>query len=44
MAKASKIKIVSVDYRLASENKFLNAVNDAHDSFRYVYSNSNAFA
>ncbi len=43
IAKTSKLKVISIDYRLAPENKFPDAVNDAHDSFMYLYNNSDAF-
>jgi acetyl esterase len=35
--------MISVDYRLAPENKFPCAVHDAHDSFHWIYDNINSY-
>ncbi|HII82118.1 MAG TPA: alpha/beta hydrolase [Ferroplasma sp.] len=37
LARESKVKIISVEYRLAPEHKFPDAFNDAYDSFQYIY-------
>lgn len=39
MAKYSKSKVISVDYRLAPEHKFPVAVDDAYDSFKWIREN-----
>ena len=37
LARESKVKIISIEYRLAPEHKFPDAFNDAYDSFQYIY-------
>ncbi|WP_337860563.1 alpha/beta hydrolase [Ferroplasma sp.] len=43
IAKESGIKIISIEYRLAPENKFPDAFNDAFDSFNYINKNRENF-
>ena len=43
LARESGIKIISVEYRLAPENKFPDAFNDAYDSFHYISVNRDKF-
>ena len=43
LAKESGVKIISVEYRLAPENKYPDAFNDAYDSFHYIIQNMDKF-
>ncbi|WMT51133.1 MAG: alpha/beta hydrolase [Ferroplasma sp.] len=43
LAYESGVKIISVEYRLAPENKFPDAINDAYDSFHYICENKDKF-
>jgi acetyl esterase len=43
IARESGVKIISVEYRLAPENKFPDAFNDAFDSFNYISRNREKF-
>ena len=43
LAEESGVKIISVEYRLAPENKFPDAINDAYDSFHYISENRGKF-
>ena len=43
LAKESGIMIISIEYRLAPENKFPDAFNDAYDSFHYIAQNMDKF-
>ncbi len=43
IAKYSKTKVISVDYRLAPENKFPAAADDAFNSYRYFLENAESF-
>ena len=36
LARESRVKIISIEYRLAPEHKFPDAFNDAYDSFQYI--------
>ena len=39
----SKLKVISVEYRLAPENKFPAALNDAFDTFHYIKEHKDEF-
>ncbi len=43
IARESKMKVISVNYRLAPENKFPAALNDAFDTFHYIHNNKDEF-
>ncbi len=43
LAKESKVKIISIEYRLAPEHKFPDAFNDAYDSFQYIFKKKKDF-
>ncbi len=43
IASESGVKIISVEYRLAPENKFPDAFNDAYESFHFINKNKEKF-